>query len=95
MAARILPILLTCCLSSIAMAQGLPPLGSGTQPPPPPSGLPPLGAPADAKPGTSKAPSGSLSVDAANADFLLVETVPDTIAWAGVKDRLKRAGETE
>lgn len=70
MAARILLILLTCCLSSIAMAQGLPPLGSGTQPPPPPSGLPPLGAPADAKPATAKAPSGGLSVDAANADLI-------------------------
>jgi L-threonylcarbamoyladenylate synthase len=33
------------------------------------------------------------SLDAANADFLLVESVPNTAAWAGVKDRLKRAGE--
>jgi len=70
MVARKLAILLTACLSPIALAQGLPPLGGGTQAPAPPPGLPPLGAPADAKPATAKAPSGGLSVDAANADLI-------------------------
>jgi tetratricopeptide (TPR) repeat protein len=64
MAARILAILLTSCLSSIAMSQGLPPLG-GTQEQQPAQGLPSLGE--------GKAvpiPAGSLSVDAANADLI-------------------------
>jgi L-threonylcarbamoyladenylate synthase len=30
-------------------------------------------------------------LDAFGADFLLVEAVPDTLAWTGVRDRLKRA----
>ena len=66
MAARVLAILLTSCLSPIAFAQGLPPLGTQDQKPAP--GLAPLGASPDQKPAVA-APSGSLSVDAANADL--------------------------
>jgi L-threonylcarbamoyladenylate synthase len=33
------------------------------------------------------------SLDAIGADLILVESVPDTVAWSAVKDRLKRAGE--
>ena len=66
MDARALAILLTSCLSPVAFAQGLPPLG--TQDQKPASGLPPLGASTDQKPAAA-APSGSLSVDAANADL--------------------------
>jgi L-threonylcarbamoyladenylate synthase len=33
------------------------------------------------------------TLDAIGAEVILVEAVPDTIAWAAVKDRLKRAGE--
>ena len=34
------------------------------------------------------------ALDAIGADLILVEAVPDTAAWTAVKDRLKRAGET-
>lgn len=67
MAARILAILLTSCLSPIALAQGLPPLG-GTQEQKPAQELPPLDATAGAK--AVPIPAGSLSVDAANADLI-------------------------
>lgn len=52
--------------STLAAAQGLPPLG-GSQDQKPAPGLPPLGASADLKPGASV--SGTLSVEAANADL--------------------------
>jgi L-threonylcarbamoyladenylate synthase len=32
------------------------------------------------------------SLDAIGADLILVENVPDTVAWSALKDRLKRAG---
>ena len=32
-------------------------------------------------------------LDGVGAGLILVETVPDTVVWAGVKDRLERAGE--
>ncbi|KAA6461754.1 tetratricopeptide repeat protein [Acidobacteria bacterium AB60] len=67
MAARVLAILLTLGLSSLATAQ-LPPLG-GSQDPKPAPGLPPLGALADQKPGP-KSPGSALSVDTANADLI-------------------------
>lgn len=53
--------------STLAGAQGLPPLGGSPDAKPPAQGLPPLGASPDLKPGSS-AP-GTLSVEAANADL--------------------------
>lgn len=55
--------------STLAGAQGLPPLGGSQDPKPAAPGLPPLGAAGDLKPGSSV--PGTLSVEAANADLKL------------------------
>jgi tetratricopeptide (TPR) repeat protein len=54
--------------STFAPAQGLPPLGPPQEQKPPVQGLPPLNSPQDQKP-AAQGPSGTLSVDAANADL--------------------------